>query len=254
MEDAALSGYAARKYIARRRCINVLHSLAADKSRTGTLESSLEGLDAMRRLSQYDSAAYMVVAHGGIQAALEAMSNHPGSGEVQWHACTLFGNLALSLVLLVRVHKHPEIRNGRTMLLIIRALVNFAGDVRVQGAGCGALWTLVMAIGTLGQEMAVKAGAVPLLVAAVRSHGESGVTVYNACGALLTIAQGLPSVQAALREEGAAALLSEAINRHGGLEQMFGTEVAGLAAAWMVEKDPKTRFLSAQPLSQGLAL
>lgn len=268
--------YAVRKYVARRRCVSVLHSLAQDKLQTGTLESCLEGIDAMRRLSQVDSSAYMLVAHGGIQAALDAMSNYSRNADVQWHACTLFGNLALSLVLLVRVHKHPEIRNGRTMLLIIRALMNFQKDVRVQAAGCGALWTLVMAVGTLGQQLAVQSGAVPLLVATVRSFGDSGVCVYNACGALvqlparlprrlslrtcaarhasdalasspcscpassagalLTIAQGLPAVQRALHEEGAAALVREAIERHGGMEQMYGTDIANLSR-WVYGED-----------------
>lgn len=228
-EERAAHAYAVRKYVARRRCVNVLHSLASDKLQTGTLESCLEAIDAMRRLSQVDSSAYMLVAHGGIQAALDAMSNYSRNADVQWHACTLFGNLALSIVLLVRVHKHPEIRNGRTMLLIIRALMNFQKDVRVQAAGCGALWTLVMAVGTLGQQLAVQSGAVPLLVATVRGFGDSGVCVYNACGALLTIAQGMPAVQRALHEEGAAQLIREAIERHGGMEQMYGTDIANLS-------------------------
>lgn len=229
LEDRAAVAYAVRKYVARRRCVNVLHTLASDKAQAGTLESCMEAIDAMRRLSQVDSSAYMLVAHGGIQAALDAMTNYARNADVQWHACTLFGNLALSLVLLVRVHKHPEIRNGRTMLLIIRALMNFQKDVRVQAAGCGALWTLVMAVGTLGQQLAVQAGAVPLLIATVREFGDSGVCVYNACGALLTIAQGLPAVQRALHEEGATALVREAIDRHGGIEQMYGQDIANLS-------------------------
>lgn len=33
-----------------------------------------------------------------------------------------------------------------------------------QGASCGALWTLVMATGKPGQELAIRGGAIPLLV------------------------------------------------------------------------------------------
>ena len=32
------------------------------------------------------------------------MEHFPQSADVQWHACTLFGNIGLSLVLLVRLH------------------------------------------------------------------------------------------------------------------------------------------------------
>lgn len=60
------------------------------------------------------------------------MEHYPQSPDVQWHACTLFGNLGLSLVLLVRLHLHPEIKHGRTALLIIRAIAEFPSDVRVQ--------------------------------------------------------------------------------------------------------------------------
>jgi hypothetical protein len=221
-EKAALRAYV-NKYVARRRAVNILHVLAADKYKGGSLELSIKCLDAMRRLSQYDSSTYMIVEHGGMNAALEAMENYPKSADVQWHACTLFGNLGLSLVLLVRLHLHPEVKHGRTALLIIRAIAEFPHDVRVQGASCGALWTLVMAIGKAGQELAIRGGAVPLLVAAVKKHPHSGIVVYNACGALLTIAQGFPDVQTILQGDGSTRVLKEAMDKHGGIEHMYGT-------------------------------
>lgn len=133
------------------------------------------------------------------------MEHYPQSSDVQWHACTLFGpsrsprpaepsipcvflalpilsrahpgtpsspssgNLGLSLVLLVRLHLHPEIKHGRTALLITRAISEFPADVRVQGAACGALWTLVMATGKPGQELAIRGGSIPLLVVRAQS-------------------------------------------------------------------------------------
>lgn len=227
-DKVALRAYV-NKYVARRRAVNILHVLAADKYKGGSLGLSIACLDAMRRLSQYDSSTYMIVEHGGMNAALEAMENYPKSGEVQWHACTLFGNLGLSLVLLVRLHLHPEVKHGRTALLIIRAIAEFPHDVRVQGAACGALWTLVMAVGKSGQELAIRGGAVPLLVAAVKKHAHSGIVVYNACGALLTIAQGFPDVQTILQGDGSTRVLKEACDSHGGIEHMYGTEVAHLA-------------------------
>ena len=216
-------------YIARRRAVNILHVLAADKYKSGSLDSSIKCLDAMRRLSQYNSSTYMIVEHGGMNAALEAMENYPKSADVQWHACTLFGNLGMSLVLLVRLHLHPEVKHGRTALLIIRAIAEFPHDVRVQGAACGALWTLVMAVGKSGQELAIRGGAVPLLVAAVKKHPHSGIVVYNACGALLTIVQGFPDVQTILQGDGSTRVLKKAMDKHGGIEHMYGTEVANLA-------------------------
>lgn len=227
-EKSALRAYV-NKYVARRRAVNLLHVMAADKYKGGSLELSIKCLDAMRRLSQYDSSTYMIVEHGGMNAALEAMENYPKSPDVQWHACTLFGNLGLSLVLLVRLHLHPEVKHGRTALLIIRAIAEFPHDVRVQGAACGALWTLVMAVGKSGQELAIRGGAVPLLVAAVKKHPHSGIVVYNACGALLTIAQGFPDVQTILQGDGSTRVLKEAMDKHGGIEHLYGTEVAHLA-------------------------
>jgi hypothetical protein len=226
-EKAQLRAYV-NKYVARRRAVNILHVLAADKYKGGSLELSIKCLDAMRRLSQYDSSTYMIVEHGGMNAALEAMENYPKSADVQWHACTLFGNLGLSLVLLVRLHLHPEVKHGRTALLIIRAIAEFPHDVRVQGASCGALWTLVMAIGKAGQELAIRGGAVPLLVAAVKKHPHSGIVVYNACGALLTIAQGFPDVQTILQGDGSTRLLKEAMDKHGGIEHMYGESAFAL--------------------------
>jgi len=245
-EKAALK-HSVNMYIARRRAVNILHVLAADKYKAGSLDTSIKCLDAMRRLSQYNSSTYMIVEHGGMNAALEAMENYPKSADVQWHACTLFGNLGMSLVLLVRLHLHPEVKHGRTALLIIRAFAEFPHDVRVQGAACGALWTLVMAVGKSGQELAIRGGAVPLLVAAVKKHPHSGIVVYNACGALLTIVQGaprarsapsprspsrtagFPDVQTILQGDGSTRVLKQAMDMHGGIEHMYGTEVANLA-------------------------
>jgi hypothetical protein len=227
-EKAALK-QSVNMYIARRRAVNILHVLAADKYKSGSLDTSIKCLDAMRRLSQYNSSTYMIVEHGGMNAALEAMENYPKSADVQWHACTLFGNLGMSLVLLVRLHLHPEVKHGRTALLIIRAIAEFPHDVRVQGAACGALWTLVMAVSKSGQELAIRGGAVPLLVAAVKKHPHSGIVVYNACGALLTIVQGFPDVQTILQGDGSTRVLKQAMDQHGGIEHMYGTEVANLA-------------------------
>lgn len=99
------------KYIARRRAVNLLHVLAADKykarspapflrwhatptrlllqirrdpaplgpadalvppnqqhDQANDLETSIQALDAMRRLSQYDSGQYLIVEHGGLTA------------------------------------------------------------------------------------------------------------------------------------------------------------------------------------------
>jgi hypothetical protein len=237
-ERAALKA-CVNRYIARRRAVNLLHVLAADKYKAGSLDTSVKCLNAMRRLSQYDSSSYMIVEHGGMNAALEAMENWPKSADVQWHACTLFGNLGLSLVLLCRLHLHPEVKHGRTALLIIRAIAEFPLDVRVQGAACGALWTLVMAVGKAGQELAIRGGAVPLLVAAVKKHPSSGVVVYNAGGALLTIAQGFPDVQTILQGDGSTRVLKDAMDQHGGMEHLFGTEVARLADWVAVNAKPK---------------
>ena len=71
-EKSKLKHYVNR-YVARRRAVNLLHVMAADKYKGGSLESSVKCLDAMRRLSQYDSSTYMIVEHGGMNAALEAM-------------------------------------------------------------------------------------------------------------------------------------------------------------------------------------
>lgn len=103
--ESAQIKFSVDKYIARRRAVNVLHVLAADKYKarlplapssqpqascavlvsnlgprvpspltrwdplTGQahdLDTSIKALDAMRRLSQYDSGQYLIVEHGGI--------------------------------------------------------------------------------------------------------------------------------------------------------------------------------------------
>lgn len=236
-ERAAITAHVS-KYVARRRAVNLLHALAADAHKARSLDTSVRALDAMRRLSQYDSSSFMVVEHGGMGAALEAMGNWPESAAVQWHAATLFGNLGLSLVLLVRLHLHPEVKHGRTSLLIIRALRTFPNDVRVQGAAAGALWALVMATGAAGQEAAIRGGALPLLVAAVRAHPSSGIVVYNAAGALLLSAQGFPGVQGVLQGDGSTAVVRAAVEAHGGLEALYGTAVAA-NASWLGADAPQ---------------
>jgi hypothetical protein len=54
--------------------------------------------------------------------------------------------------------------------------------------------------------------------------------VYNACGALLTIAQGFPDVQTILQGDGSTRLLKEAMDKHGGIEHMYGESAFALAA------------------------
>jgi hypothetical protein len=224
---------AAALWRGRGRAVRLLAALAGDEAHAADAATSLAALDALRRLTQADSTAYTVLTCGGMQAALRAAITCPASADVAWHVCTLLGNLALSTVLLVRLHAHPDMRNGRAMLLVVTSLMAHAADARVVGAATGCAWTLIMALGRPCAELAVRAGAVPLLVAALRQHGANSVVVYNACGALLTLAQSAPSVQRSLVEEGAAPIIREALDRHGGTERLYGEEVAATTASWL---------------------
>lgn len=77
------------------------------------------------------------------------------------------------------------------------------------------------------------------LQAAVKRHPHSGVVVYNACGAVLSIAQGFPDVQTVLQGDGSTRILRDAMERHGGIEEMYGTEVARLADWVAVNAKPR---------------
>lgn len=79
----------------------------------------------------------------------------------------------------------------------------------------------------------------PSTQAAVKRHPHSGVVVYNACGAVLSIAQGFPDVQTVLQGDGSSRILRDAMERHGGIEEMYGTEVARLADWVAVNAKPK---------------
>ena len=109
-EAARIKAYV-DKYVARRRAVNLIHVLAADKYKArpfaprpprppparwalalrcssgrpalpngqgGSLDLSVRCLDAMRRLSQYDSSAYMIVEHGGVTARSPSPPPPPG--------------------------------------------------------------------------------------------------------------------------------------------------------------------------------
>lgn len=65
------------------------------------------------------------------------------------------------------------------------------------------------------------------------------MVVYNACGAVLSIAQGFPDVQTVLQGDGSTRILRDAMERHGGIEEMYGTEVARLADWVAVNAKPK---------------
>ena len=116
------------------------------------------------------------------------------------------------------------------LLLVVSALTTHASDARVVGAATGCAWTLIMALGRPCADLAVRAGVVPLLVSAVRTHRGS-VVVYNACGALLTLAQGSTLVQKLLDEDNVRTI-RDATDSHGGISELYGAEVAR-NAAWL---------------------
>jgi hypothetical protein len=213
---------------ARSRAVRLLAALAGDDDVAAP--TAIAALDALRRLTQADASAYVVLSAGGLDAALRAVVARSGSADTAWHVCTLLGNLALANGLVPRLAAHPDVRSGRAMLLVVSALTTHAGDARVVGAATGCAWTLIMALGRPCADLAVRAGIVPLLVSAVRTHRGS-VVVYNACGALLTLAQGSTLVQKLLDDENVRTL-REAVDAHGGIEQLYGAEVAA-NAQWL---------------------
>ena len=73
----------------------------------------------------------------------------------------------------------------------------------------------------------------------MKRHPHSGVVVYNACGAALSIAQGFPDVQTILQGDGSTRILRDAMEKHGGIEEMYGTEVARLADWVAINAKPK---------------
>jgi hypothetical protein len=213
---------------ARTRSVRLLAALAGDDAVAAP--TALAALDGLRRLTQADDSAYLVLSAGGLDAALRAAVNRAGSADTAWHVCTLLGNLALAAGLVPRLAAAPDVRSGRAMLLVVSALTTHASDARVVGAATGCAWTLIMALGRPCADLAVRAGVVPLLVSAVRTHRGS-VVVYNACGALLTLAQGSTLVQKLLDEDNVRTI-RDATDSHGGISELYGAEVAR-NAAWL---------------------
>jgi hypothetical protein len=214
---------------AKSRATRILCAMAGRGSDQGTVIASL---DTLRRLSQEDAGACRVLACGGIAAALGALLAFPASGDVAWHACTLLGNVALCPVLQARMVVHPEVLSGRALVLVIKALMLHGSDPRLGAATTGAMWTLLLAGGPNGCVLASRANAPRLLLSALRSHGSNGVVVYNAAGALLTLAQASVDVRAQLGTD-ERTQLRDALKAHGGLDQLYGPEVAAAARSWL---------------------
>ena len=214
---------------AKSRATRILCAMAGRGSDQATVIASL---DTLRRLSQEDAGACRVLASGGIAAALGALLAFPTSGEVAWHACTLLGNVALCPALQARMVVHPEVLSGRALVLVIKALMLHGSDPRLGAATTGAMWTLLLAGGPNGCVLASRANAPRLLLSALRSHGSNGVVVYNAAGALLTLAQASVDVRAQLGTD-ERTQLRDALKAHGGLDQLYGPEVAAAARSWL---------------------
>ena len=214
---------------AKSRATRVLCALAGRGSDQATVIASL---DTLRRLSQEDAGSCRVLACGGIAAALGALLAFPTSGDVAWHACTLLGNVALCPVLQARMVTHPEVLSGRALVLVIKALMLHGSDPRLGAATTGAMWTLLLAGGPNGCVLASRANAPRLLLSALRNHGGNGVVVYNAAGALLTLAQASVEVRSQLGTD-ERTQLRDALKAHGGLDQLYGPEVAAAARSWL---------------------
>jgi hypothetical protein len=214
---------------ARSRATRLLCAMAGKGS---DMSSVVLSLDALRRLSQEDAGACRALSSGAIAAALGALLAFPTSVDVAWHACTLLGNIALCPVLQARVMAHPEVQSGRALVLVIKALMLHGTDARLAAATTGAMWTLLLAGGPNGCVLASRAGAPRLLLGAVSGHQANGVVVYNAAGALLTLAQSSVDVRAQLDTQ-QRTQLRDALLSHGGLDTLYGPEVAGAARAWL---------------------
>ena len=234
---AAAAGFPASgvaRQLACRRASRILVLLATDEGGCAGLDGSLAALDALRRLSQSDVSAATLLPCGAVQAALSCLLHHPESVHTAWHACTLLGNLALQPALQPQLLAHPELTSGRAILLTVKALMLHAQqDARVAGAASGAVWTLMLAMGPAGAELAFRAGALPLLLSACEAHAANGVIVYNSVGSLLTLAQSCAEVRTVLREAQAGAKVRGVLEAHGGLTHLYGPAVAGSAASWM---------------------
>ncbi len=235
---AAATARAAARRTAATRAVNALVTLASgagDAAGLGTCCAALEALVALSRPGLRPAHASLARA-GALDAAACAAVRFPSSARVAALSCTLAAHMAGAAPLLLRMHTRAGGAADRALAACLACGASFPDDVAVASAAAGALWALVLSRGAATQALALRAGALPLLLSALRRHALNADAVHNAAGALVVLSTGEGGAGAAAALWAERETLRDALRRHGGVAGLFGPAVAA-AAPWAAPTD-----------------
>lgn len=173
-------------------CAEVVTKALRTHSKPAVAAASIR---AMAAIAESADGATVLASKGGVESVVGALATFAADAHVQAGALAAVANLAMVPQL------EAQMVGGRGVESVVKAMAAYPGDPWVQAEGCRALRNLTVA-NRDGKAKAIKAGALPCVIAVVQAHAENAEAATEAFPTLAVLLSS-PEAQQAAIEAGA---------------------------------------------------